>query len=43
VLVGFFPIFLGKYWAKDLPGATPTFYLGLIDSSASFIVMLLAP
>jgi UMF1 family MFS transporter len=43
VLVGFFPIFLDKYWARDLPGTTSTFYLGLTNSSASFIVMLLAP
>jgi MFS transporter, UMF1 family len=43
VLVGFFPIFLDRYWAKDLPGTTSTFYLGLTNSSASFIVMLLAP
>ncbi|MDB5987288.1 MAG: transporter, partial [Nevskia sp.] len=43
VLVGFFPIFFDKYWAKDLPGTTSTFYLGLSNSSASFVVMLLAP
>jgi UMF1 family MFS transporter len=43
VLVGFFPIFLDKYWAAGLPGTTSTFYLGLTNSSASFIVMLLAP
>jgi UMF1 family MFS transporter len=43
VLVGFFPIFLGKYWAHDVPGTTSTFYLGLTNSSASFVVMLLAP
>src|SRR5882757_10713066 len=43
ILVGFFPIFLGKYWGKDLPGVTSTFYLGLSNSSASFVVMLLAP
>jgi MFS transporter, UMF1 family len=43
VLVGFFPIFLDKYWATNLAGTTSTFYLGLTNSSASFIVMLLAP
>ncbi|HEY1726601.1 MAG TPA: MFS transporter [Steroidobacteraceae bacterium] len=43
VLVGFFPIFFDKYWAAALPGTTSTFYLGLTNSSASFIVMLLAP
>lgn len=43
ILVGFFPIFFDKYWAKDLPGATSTFYLGLTNSAASFVVMLIAP
>ncbi|MBV8063430.1 MAG: MFS transporter [Nevskia sp.] len=43
ILVGFFPIFFDKYWAKDLPGATSTFYLGLTNSAAAFVVMLLAP
>jgi UMF1 family MFS transporter len=43
VLVGFFPIFLARYWAKDMPGTTSTFFLGLTNSSASFVVMLLAP
>jgi UMF1 family MFS transporter len=43
VLVGFFPIFFDQYWAARLPGTTSTFYLGLTNSSAAFIVMLLAP
>jgi len=43
VLVGLFPIFFDKYWAASLPGPTSTFYLGLTNSSASFLVMLLAP
>jgi UMF1 family MFS transporter len=43
VLVGLFPIFFDKYWATGLPGTSSTFYLGLTNSSASFIVMLLAP
>jgi UMF1 family MFS transporter len=43
VLVGFFPIFLDKYWAADMPGTTSTFYLGLTNSSASLVVMLMAP
>ncbi|HEV7986295.1 MAG TPA: MFS transporter [Steroidobacteraceae bacterium] len=43
VLVGLFPIFFDKYWAADLPGTRSTFYLGLTNSSASFLVMLLAP
>jgi UMF1 family MFS transporter len=43
VLVGFFPILLGKYWAANVPGTTSTFYLGVTNSSASLIVMLCAP
>jgi UMF1 family MFS transporter len=43
VLVGLFPIFFDQYWAAALPGTTSTFYLGLTNSSASFVVMLLAP
>jgi UMF1 family MFS transporter len=43
VLVGFFPIFLNKYWAADLPGTRSTLYLGLANSSASLVVMLIAP
>jgi MFS transporter, UMF1 family len=43
VLVGLFPIFFDKYWASTLPGTSSTFYLGLTNSTASFIVMLLAP
>jgi UMF1 family MFS transporter len=43
VLVGLFPIFFDKYWAAALPGTTSTFFLGLTNSAASFIVMLSAP
>ena len=43
VLVGFFPIFFDQYWAARLPGTTSTFYLGLTNSCAAFVVMLLAP
>jgi MFS transporter, UMF1 family len=43
VLVGLFPIFFDKYWASSLPGTSSTFYLGLTNSAASFIVMLIAP
>jgi len=43
VAVGLFPIFFDRYWAATLPGTTSTFYLGLTNSSASFVVMLLAP
>jgi MFS transporter, UMF1 family len=43
VLVGLFPIFFDKYWAANLAGTTSTFFLGLTNSAASFVVMLFAP
>src|SRR5258706_8091363 len=43
VLVVFFPLFLGKCWGADLPATRSTLYLGLANSSASLVVMLLAP
>lgn len=43
ILVGFFPIFFDKYWAKELPGATSTFWLGITNSAAALVVMVLAP
>lgn len=43
VLVGLFPIFFARYWAADLPGTTSTLYLGIANSAASFVVMLIAP
>lgn len=43
VVVGLFPIFFDKYWAAGLPGTTSTFYLGVTNSAASFLVMLCAP
>jgi UMF1 family MFS transporter len=43
VLVGLFPIFFAQYWAKDLPPTTSTLYLGLANSLAGFVVMILSP
>jgi len=43
VLVALFPIFLDKYWAKGVAGATSTAYLALANGSASAVVMVLAP
>ena len=43
VSVGFFPIFFDGYWASTLPGSTQTFYLGLTNSTATLIVMFIAP
>jgi MFS transporter, UMF1 family len=43
VVVALFPIFLDKYWAKDLPGTVSTGYLALANGCAGATVMLLAP
>jgi MFS transporter, UMF1 family len=43
VAVGFFPIFFDRYWAATLTASAQTFYLGLANSTATFIVMLIAP
>ncbi len=43
ILVGFFPIFFDRYWAKDLAGPEQTSWLGMTNSAASFIVMLIVP
>jgi UMF1 family MFS transporter len=43
VLIAFFPLFLGNYWAAQLPGTRSTLYLGVANSAASLVVMLLAP
>ena len=43
ILVGFFPIFFDRYWAKGVAGTTSTFYLGVTNSSAALIVMVMAP
>lgn len=43
VLVGFFPLFLARYWAAGLPPTRSTLYLGLTNSAASLVVMVLSP
>jgi UMF1 family MFS transporter len=43
VAVGFFPIYFDKYLAAGLSGERQTFYLGLANSAAAFLVMLIAP
>jgi len=43
VLVAFFPILLKSYWAAELSPADKTLYLGIANSSASLVVMLVAP
>jgi len=45
IMAGFFPVFLGAYWAPEtLMAATEkTFLLGAFNSGASLVVMILAP
>ena len=43
VLVGFFPIFFKQYWAKDVGATDATLYLGLGNSAAALVVMLVSP
>jgi UMF1 family MFS transporter len=43
VLVGFFPIFFKQYWAADVSASTSTLFLGIGNSAASLVVMLIAP
>ncbi|MDH5182875.1 MAG: MFS transporter [Gammaproteobacteria bacterium] len=43
VMAGFFPVFFKSYWGGELPASENTFYLGLGNSIASLIIVLLAP
>ena len=43
VLAGFFPIIFAEYFASSIPASERTLYLGISNSSASLILILLAP
>jgi UMF1 family MFS transporter len=43
VMAGFFPIFFKQYWSVDVPVTESTYYLGVINSTASLVVVLLSP
>ncbi|MFK7995241.1 MAG: MFS transporter [Granulosicoccus sp.] len=43
VMAGFFPLFFKQYWSQGTEATTSTFWLGLGNSSASFIILLMAP
>ena len=43
VMAGFFPIFFAQYWSNPENLSVSTFYLGIGNSVASIIVVLLAP
>jgi UMF1 family MFS transporter len=43
IMAGFFPLFFKEYWATSLEPAVSTFWLGVVNSSASLLIVLLAP
>ncbi len=43
VLAGFFPLFFKEFWSADLTATESTFQLGLANSLASTIIVILAP
>jgi len=43
VMAGFFPIFFKEYWSGEMAVTSSTFYLGIGNSIASLLIVLLAP
>lgn len=43
IMAGFFPLFFKEYWATSLERTVSTFWLGVVNSSASLLIVLLAP
>lgn len=43
VMAGFFPVFFKQFWASDLSATDSTFWLGVGNSVASILVVILAP
>ena len=42
-MAGFFPIFFKQYWSQDAVITESTFYLGIGNSLASLVIVILAP
>jgi len=42
-MAGFFPLFFKQYWSAGTEATTSTFWLGVGNSGASFIILLMAP
>jgi len=42
-MAGFFPVFLKQYWGADTEVTTSTFHLGIANSAASLVIVILAP
>ncbi len=43
VMAGFFPVFFKQYWSAGVEVTESTFYLGLANSIAGLLIVLLAP
>jgi len=43
VMAGFFPVFFKKFWAADLAATGSTFWLGMVNSVASLLIVVCAP
>lgn len=43
VIAGFFPLFFKQYWSQGTEATVSTFWLGLGNSAASLIILLMAP
>lgn len=43
VMTVFFPLFFKQYWAASLAPTESTFWLGVVSSTGSLLIMLLAP
>jgi len=43
VMAGFFPVFFKEYWSAGVPAGQSSFHLGLTNSFASLVIVLLAP
>ena len=43
VMAGFFPVFFKEYWSAGVPAGQSSFHLGLANSIASLVIVLLAP
>lgn len=43
VMAGFFPVFFKQYWAAELAVTDSTFWLGVVNSAASLVIVLGAP
>lgn len=43
VIAGFFPVFFKQYWASGQSVTESTFYLGLVNSIASLMIVAVAP